>query len=221
MVGPSIVGATRNDTFDTLFEVFSCVNEQPGRLVWYQGTLAALAGFGSFLLAAASTAAGRIGFLVLKAFMGAKMTDVMANAAFYFKVNLPGWCPGFLRDLLLREAQLLDLPYIYMPTEYTAIGWSVDVASVLVGVVVYIVVLMVLCYGLSVWYTGNTLIYAVLAQKKDEKNVLELPEDDEDLIEPVVPPPEPPKPPTVEEKPPAEPDKPAESKPKETEAPAG
>jgi hypothetical protein len=30
-----------------------------------------------------------------------------------------------------------------------------------------------------------TLNFAILAYKKDEKNVLELPEDDEELIEPV------------------------------------
>jgi hypothetical protein len=40
-------------------------------------------------------------------------------------------------------------------------------------------------YGLSVWFTGMTLNFAVLAYKKDEKNILELPEDEEELIEPV------------------------------------
>jgi len=40
-------------------------------------------------------------------------------------------------------------------------------------------------YGLSVWFTGMTINFSVLAYKKDEKNVLELPEDEEELIEPV------------------------------------
>ena len=42
-MGPGIVGTTRSDTFDTLFEVFSCVNEQPARLIWYTATVAGLA----------------------------------------------------------------------------------------------------------------------------------------------------------------------------------
>jgi hypothetical protein len=47
---------------------------------------------------------------------------------------------------------------------------------------------MVVAFGCTVWFSGMTLTYAVLAQKKDDKNILEMPDDDEDLIEPVVKP---------------------------------
>ncbi len=188
LIGPSIVGSTKNDTFDTIFEVFSCVNEQPARLVWYLATVAVLAKFGSLLLAFASSAAGRIGHLVLGAFTGDKVTEVFSNAAFYFKLNLR---PEPLRQLFVFCAKTCGFPQAYLPTEYTSISWSVDVASVLVGAALYIVVLTVVAYGCSVWYSGNTLIYVVLAKKKDDKNVLEIPDDEDALIEPVVPPPAP------------------------------
>ncbi len=190
LLGPSVVGSTRNDTFDTLFEVFSCVNEQPGRLVWYLATVAILAKVGGLLLALASGAAAKIAFFVVRIFAGPKLADVTANAGFYFKVNLPEWCPSIGRDIMVWMFNRLGMPQAYMPTEYTALGWSVDVASVLVGVAIYVIALMVVAYALSVWYSGVVLSYAVLAKKKDDKNVLELPDDDEDLIEPVVPKPE-------------------------------
>ncbi len=195
LIGPSIVGTTRNDTFDTIFEVFSCVNEQPARLVWYLAIVAVLARLGSFLMGLAASGAGRIGCLVLKLFTGAKMADVMSNAAFYFQINLPYWWPEQLRLAFMFSAKAMGLPQMYMPTEYISFNWSMDIAAVLLGVCLYVVALIVLAYGCSVWYAGNTLVYAVLAKKKDDKNILEVPEDEEELIEPVVPTPDP-RPPT-------------------------
>jgi hypothetical protein len=80
---------------------------------------------------------------------------------------------------------LYGFPQIYLPGDYTSLGWSHDIAALLLGVLFSLIAIMVVGYGLSVWYTGMTLNFAVLAYKKDEKNVLELPEDEEELIEPV------------------------------------
>lgn len=185
LLGPSVVGATRSDTFDTLFEVFSCVNEQPARLVWYAATTACLAKLGSFLLGLANSAAGRIGYAVTGAFMGDKLGDVMGNAAYYFKLSAPDWCPQLFHQTFLAEMNLYGFPQVYLPGVYASLGWSHDIASLLLGVLFYLIAIMVLGYGLSVWFTGMTINFAVLAYKKDEKNVLELPEDEEELIEPV------------------------------------
>jgi hypothetical protein len=185
LLGPSVVGATHSDTFDTLFEVFSCVNEQPARLVWYTATIALLAKAGSLLLGLATSAAGRIGYAITGAFMGEKLADVMSNAAYYFKLAVPDWCPLWLQQAFIWVMDHYGLPQIYLPGDYVRLGWSHDIASLLLGVLFYLIAIMVVGYGLSVWFTGMTLNFAVLAYKKDEKNVLELPEDEEELIEPV------------------------------------
>jgi len=185
LLGPSVVGATHCDTFDALFEVFSCVNEQPARLVWYTVIVAFLAKLGSFLLGLASSAAGRIGYAITGTFMGDKLADAMTNAAFYFKLAPPDWCPQALQQLFLAEVSAFGLPQIYLPGEYVAVGFSNDLAALLLGAVLYLVALMVAGYGLSVWFTGMTINFTVLAYKKDEKNLLELPADEEELIEPV------------------------------------
>jgi hypothetical protein len=185
LLGPSVIGATHSDTFDTLFEVFSCVNEQPARLIWYTATTALLAKAGSFLLGLATSVAGRVGYAITGAFMGEKLADVVGNASYYFKLAAPDWCPQLFHQTFLAEMNLYGFPQIYLPGEYVSLGWSHDVASLLLGVLFYLIALMVVGYGLSVWFTGMTLNFAVLAYKKDEKNVLELPEDEEELIEPV------------------------------------
>jgi hypothetical protein len=186
LAGPAVVGTTRNDTFDTLFEVFSCVNEQPWRLLWYTGVVAALAKVASFLLGMATSVAGRIGVGVLRLMMGDRIVDVMSNAAFYFKITLPDWWPILLRKLFTIETHAYGLPQMYRPTDYTSVGWGVDAGAVLTGLCFYVVAMIVVAYGLSVWFSGNALSYAVMVHKKDEKNLLEIPEDEEELLEPVV-----------------------------------
>jgi len=185
LLGPSVVGATHSDSFDTLFEVFSCVNEQPARLVWYTATIALLGKAGSFLLGLATSAAGRIGYAITGAFMGEKLADIMSNAAYYFKLAAPDWCPQLFQQTFVAEMNLYGFPQVYLPGEYITVAWSQDIASLLLGVLFYLIAIMVAGYGLSVWFTGMTLNFAVLAYKKDEKNILELPEDEEELIEPV------------------------------------
>jgi len=184
-MGPGVIGTTRSDTFDTLFEVFSCVNEQPARLAWYTAIVAFLAWVGSSLMAAAASCAGRIATVVAGAFMGNKLTDAMYNAAFYYRISLPEWWPGFLHQLFAARMNLLGLPQAYLPSDYISISWPNDIAALFIGLTFYAVTLIVVGYGYSVWFSGMTLNFAVLAQKKDEKNILEIPEDEEELIEPV------------------------------------
>ena len=185
LIGPSVVGATKNDTFDTVFEAFSCVNEQPARLALYVGTVAVLSRLGCGLLAIASTLAAKVGYAILRIVPGAKLDDITANAGYYFNVTLPDWWPEPLQALHYWFLDLLDLPWLYELGDYVSINWASDISSVLIGAVLYIVVLIVIAFGCSVWFSGNTLAVAVLIQKKDDKNLLEVPED-EDLFEPVV-----------------------------------
>lgn len=185
-MGPSVVGSTRNDTFDTLFEVFSCVNEQPGRLLWYTATVAALAKIGSFFFGWAASAASRIGYSILATFMGSRLADNMTNAAFYFKLSPPEWWPGLLQQMFVTQANIYGMPQMYLPGDYLSIGWSSDLAALFIGITFYLVAIMVTGYGLSVWFCGMTLNYAVLANKKDNKNILEIPDDLAEMIEPVV-----------------------------------
>lgn len=185
LFGPAIVGALGNDTFDTLFEVFSCVNEQPARLVWYSFLVAVLAKFGSLLFGLASSLAGRLGSLVLSAFMGEKWAELLSGAEFICKVAIPNWnvfAP--LHRMFVFEANLYGLPQLYSPSYWLAPQWSTGIGAVLLGMCGYAIALIVLAYGLSVWFSGTLLTLTVIIKKKDDKNILETPEEEEELIEP-------------------------------------
>ncbi|MEN9979918.1 MAG: hypothetical protein ABIK38_06210, partial [candidate division WOR-3 bacterium] len=56
--------------------------------------------------------------------------------------------------------------------------------AVLFSVCIYGIALMVLAYGLSVWFSGNVIILGVLIKKKDDKNIYELSEEEPELLEP-------------------------------------
>ena len=78
---PAIVATTGTDTFDTLFEVFSMVNDQPARLIWYTVIVGFLSKVGIVILSACFRIALNIGTNILSVFMGSKITDVIYNAA--------------------------------------------------------------------------------------------------------------------------------------------
>lgn len=188
LIGPSVVGATRNDIFDTLFEVFSCVNEQPWRLVWYTAVIGVLAKFGSLLAGLATSAAGRIGTFVLSLVAPERMADILNTAASQFVVTIPstGVFSPF-HFLYVLEARLYGLSQMYAPLYETPfVSWSVSTAGALVGACLYVLALFVVAYGCSIWFTGNVLSYAVLVHKKDQRNILEVPDDEGELIEPTV-----------------------------------
>jgi len=186
MLGPAIAGATKNDTFDTLFEVFSCVNEQPWRLVLYGGLLLTLAKLGTFLFGLASGVAVKIGSTVAHVIAGAKIYDMLANSSHFLKVNLPSWTPELCRNLFERFIVYMRAGMLIEPSYYARIGWQIDVGSVLFAIGFYCIALFVVSYGAATWFSGNVLIYSVLTKKKDDKNIFEKSEEDRTETQPTL-----------------------------------
>jgi hypothetical protein len=185
MLGPAVTGTTKNDTFDTLFEVFSCVNEQPWRLVVYGTLLWVLTKLGMFLIGLASAAAVRIGSAVVHVFTGDKLYDLLANGSHFLKINLPSWTPEIFRNLFERMITYMRAGMIIEPSYYTRVNWSIDVGSVLFAIGFYCIAIFVISYGAATWFSGNVLIYSVLLKKKDDKNLFEKLE--EEKIESAIP----------------------------------
>jgi len=162
---PVIAGTTKHDSFDTLFEVFSCVNEQSWRLIVYSVVVAALSLTASGLLGWFSLLAIRLGHSVLQVFAPSNFAGIASGGPFYLRLSLPSWCPMF-RYFEASGGALVS-------GELTAQGITQNVAALLVGVSAYVVLLIVLGYGAAVWNTGTTIAFTVLARKKDDKNLLE------------------------------------------------
>lgn len=181
----SIVGAMGNDTFDTLFEVFSCINEQPARLIWFTAVIGFLAKFGSLLLGIGSSLASRIGSLILTAFMGETYKEMLNGAGFIFRISVPNWgifAP--LHHILGWEMSLYGVNGAASPLFWECPNWGIFLGAILLSLCAYFIGLMVLAYGLSVWFSGNVVILGVLVKKKDDKNIFETKEEEEpELLE--------------------------------------
>jgi hypothetical protein len=168
---PPVVGSTRNDAFDSLFEVFSTVNEQTWRLVVYSLLLVVLAVGCGGILGWLSLQAIRTGSVVLHSFMGAKLAGILSGAPFYLRLSLPSWCPFY------RLAGYGGM--LFGGSDLAAAGASLYIAALLVGIAAYAVLLFVAGYALSIWHTGGTIMFCVLLRKKDDKDLLNEKDTDE------------------------------------------
>jgi hypothetical protein len=177
LFAPAIVATTGNDTFDTLFEVFSLVNEQPARLVWYSIIVACLSRFGTALLAFLSRVAINVCGNILSVFMGEKIIDMLFNAASAFKFTIPYWCPEVWARPFEIVMGWVAGPMIFSPPPYVHINAAMLIASILAAVAYYVIILFVVSFGATVWFSGVTAIYLVLIKKKDDRNLLETKEE--------------------------------------------
>jgi hypothetical protein len=202
IIGPSIVGETGNDTFDTLFESFSVINDQPWRFIGYEIILKIIVMIGIGILGFFAAKAIFLGHDVIGLVVSAnKLDNLFSNAAYYVKIVLPAWCPDAYYNTIVDYIQSIGMPNLLFPPDYVPAyeSWAGAISSFLLGVVYYLIILSVLAFGASIYWAGNTLIFTVLVKKKDDKNLLEIKE-------------EPFEEPKVEEQPSEE--KPAEKKPK-------
>jgi len=179
LIGPSIVGATGNDTFDTLFESFSVINDQPWRFITYQVLLQGVLIAGVVILAFFSAKAIFLGRAIIGIVVPAdKLDNILMNAAYYVKLVIPpfypeawqGWFRGFIDGI--------GMPNLLYPLEYMpAINWAGAISSFILGIVYYFIVMFVSSLACSIYWAGNTVIFTVLVKKKDEKNLLEIKEE--------------------------------------------
>jgi len=188
---PAIVATTGTDTFDTLFEVFSMVNDQPARLIWYTVIVGFLSKVGMIILSAFFRIATNLGTNILSLFMGSKIIDVIYNAASTFKITIPYWCPLLWTRWAETYLNTLVGSTIFAPPSYIHINIAMLIATILVAIAYYLLILFVISFGTTIWFNGATLIYLIIIKKKDDRNLLQLNEEtittaDEKAAEPQV-----------------------------------
>jgi hypothetical protein len=180
IIGPSIVGETGNDTFDTLFESFSVVNDQPWRFIIYE----------ILLLIVIIIGVGILGFFSAKAiFLGQdviglvvpveKLDNILTNAAYYVQIIIPPFLPDSWHDMLTNYIEWIGMPNLLYPTDYATAyeSWAGAISSFVLGIIYYLIVLFVMSLGGAIFWSGNTLIFTVLVKKKDDKNLLKIREE--------------------------------------------
>ncbi len=174
-LAPAIVGTAEEDTIGTVMESFSTVWCQPWRLILYGVWLKLIVVlvtviFGFFVLQALILINGALGL-----FMGEKLAFMMKAALWYIPENLFCFFKGGPAYLSLRT---------YLPDVETdptgVLLWSGRILAIMLLTVIGIVY----SYSLSVFSSGQAIIYLILKKKKDQDNLLER-KDTEPQEEPV------------------------------------
>ncbi len=165
-IAPAVVATTESDTFDTLFESFSVINDQTWRFILWEFILGIVAFlgvliFGVFMKYALHLTKWAIGF-----WQGPRgwWNIMWNNAHWYLYVS---WLPVEIGKYF---------PSLITPFKFVSAGNAGAVTSFggfLLGLIFYTIVFTVVSYGLSIWSAGQTIIYTVLVKLKDEKNLLE------------------------------------------------
>lgn len=171
---PAVVATTKSDTFDTLFELFSVVNEQNWRWFIYQILLLFTMGvaggvLGLFIKYSLSLANWAIGLV-----MGGKLAALINNAYCYL--------PSIPKLPLIPKIYGFFFPQLLAPKVPVQLPWSGDIAACLVGIFLYLILFFWYSYGLAMFSTGQSLIYIDLVKKKDEKDLLEKKEEPEERV---------------------------------------
>jgi len=164
----SIVATTNSDTFDTLFEIFSTVNEQNWRFVAYETLLygTKIVAFSLFVWAISKGLWIIHNVLASPWLMGPKFANIEQVALSYFPVITPLYNIEPVLRVLGADA-ILNIPYS-LPT----LTVPQEILGFIFGIFFYFIVFFALSYWGAMHWSGNTLIFTVLAKKKDDIDLL-------------------------------------------------
>jgi hypothetical protein len=168
LLAPAVVAALKEDTFETLVQIFSTVWNQAWRFLLYTGLLGVMSKIGIFIFGYFSFRAVQLIHLSCGVFMKIKLADVTEEALSY--ITIPQHILGYFSNIFAGVNFAFHLPEIG-PGLY--LNWSQQIAAFLIGISLIIIIFMVLSYGLAIISTGQTVTYIILRRKKDDENLLE------------------------------------------------
>ncbi len=179
-ISAAIVGSTKSDTFDTLFEVFSVLNEQNWRFLIYELLLWAVMIVAGAIWVFAIGRALYIAHAVLGAswLMGDKYVTLERIAHYYLSVP-----DGLVNSLRPFFNVTMTTPILYRPYSLPDANIVMQIVGFLFGILLYAIVFMALGYMLSIFWVGNTISYVVITKKKDDLNLLEQKEEEFEIEE--------------------------------------
>jgi hypothetical protein len=165
LVAPAVVSATDSDTFDTVFEAFSLINDQTWRFILWEILLLITTILCVFVFAYIVKTACSLTNLVISQWAGENWSVMWRNAKWYL------YMPNFFPLVLGRWFPSVLFPQGAFLSE--GIAKSTLLGSFFMGLSFYLIAFIILGYVLSIQGSGQTLIYTILVKIKDNKNLLE------------------------------------------------
>ncbi len=177
IVSPAVTATTESDAFDTLFEVFSVLNDQTWRTVLWQIFIAFAAFAGVYILGWLVKKALILMHWALNLWSGTRYAELGAYRWWEVMWNNGLWylprCPRIPWAEILC-AKVFHLPVLLWGVEWMKpLTWADWIGGFLAGLSFHFIGMFVAGYGLATWSAGQTLFYVVLVKIKDEKDLLE------------------------------------------------
>jgi hypothetical protein len=168
LLAPAVVATLKEDTFETLVQIFSTVWNQAWRYFVYTGLLGVLSKVGIFVFGYFSFRAAQFIHLTCGVFMKDKLADITEEALSY--ITIPRHLLDYFSNIFAGINFRFHLPD-FGPGIY--LNWSGQISAFLIAISLIFVIFMVLSYGLAIISTGQTLTYIILRKKKDDEDLLE------------------------------------------------
>jgi len=178
-LSPAVGATTKSDTFDTLFELFSCLNDQTWRIVLWEVFVGFCSFVGMWVLGWMTKQALILFHWAASLWAGTRMIAEAPHSWWETMWNNGLWylspCPPiqWIESIVGRITPALIYPQRLMP-----VNWAEGIGGFLTGCGFYVIAFFVIAYGLSTWGAGQSLIYTVLVKIKDDKNLLEKKEEE-------------------------------------------
>jgi len=163
---PSIVAATGEDTFETVYQLFSTIWNQPWRLVIYDSILAFVCALGSAVFAAISAIGMYIAFLP-------SMLLAKQDSSYYF-ADVVARSLRIIGVSSNSAAQLIPGAKLGVP-----MPWTLDLATFFLFACLIMIAAIIISYPLSITSSGYTILYVILRRKTTDENMLEVEEEEE------------------------------------------
>jgi hypothetical protein len=159
---PAITAGVEQDTFESVYQHFSIVWNQPWRIVVYEFLLM----FWKTICVAVLALMSGLGFFLVLLPINLLIPDQLGEI--FWRAN--GWLGGILPRI----------PYISIPAAPENPSALLAIAGMLMVFTILFLVVFVLSYLASMASVGNTIIYVVLRKKISDENLLEVEEEEEE-----------------------------------------
>lgn len=179
LTAPAIVAATESDTFDTLFEGFSLINDQTWRFLLWELLVIIVAFLGIVIFGWLLHYALTLTYKIVGVWAGPRpwWSTMWHNARWY--LHMP-WLPMWIAKFYPSFHAPIEFIAAGSPSLATAPGVTTSFGGFLLGLSFYLLIFIVMGYGVSTFSAGQSLIYTILVKIKDEKDILE---EEEELFE--------------------------------------
>jgi len=176
---PAIVATMEEDTMGTVFQSYSISWSQPWRLVLYNLLLLPIVAIGVTVFKWFWFAGYKFINIIFGAdwLMGTKLHNVVGWATNLVnpKINFCNFlrCTDSVGDAIKHQSLLsVQDNFVLSNTEY--------VAGTIVAIILFILLMSIVSYGLSILSVGETIIFTIFKKKSNDENLLLRNDEDDD-----------------------------------------